>query len=319
LVGIVASMISVAAFVYYVLHWELMNSLLLGAIVGGSSPAIVMSLVGRAKVPAKISSLLHIESALNGALVIVIALVILEVMTAGATGSVAPVIAKAIGTRFLIGLGIGAVAGFAWLWVLTFIEGELYDDILTLAVLSLFYLAVEHLQGSGAIFALVFGLILGNGMDFARFLRTRRTIEIHNTMMKFHSQISFLVKTFFFAYLGLMITLHEPSVIVPSIILSLVLLAVRGIVVPIISIGERSFLAHEGILATMLARGLSAAVVAEIAASSAIPNARLYPEIVIIVIAATVLISALGVPLFARKSVARDSEPMEKGRASDSP
>jgi cell volume regulation protein A len=319
LVGIIASMISTAAFAYYILHWELMNGLLLGAIVGGSSPAIVMSLVGRAKVPAKISSLLHIESALNGALVIVIALVILEVMTAGATGSMAPVIAKAIGTRFLIGLGIGAVAGFAWLWVLTFIEGELYDDILTLAILFLFYLAVEHLQGSGAIFALVFGLILGNGMDFARFLRTRRTIEIHNTMMKFHSQISFVVKTFFFAYLGLMITLDEPSVIVPSIILSLLLLAVRSILIPVISVGNRSFLAHEGILATMLARGLSAAVVAEIAASSAIPNARLYPEIVIIVIAATVLISALGVPIFARKSVETDSEPMEKGRASDSP
>ncbi|TEU18117.1 MAG: hypothetical protein E3I25_01765 [Dehalococcoidia bacterium] len=319
LVGIGASMIAATTFVYYVLDWELMNSLLLGAIVGGTSPAIVMPLIGRAKVSPETSSLLHIESALNGALVIVIALVILEVMTVGATGNIGPAIAKAIGMRFLIGLGIGGGAGFAWLWVLTFIEGELYDDILTLAVLFLLYLAVESLQGSGAIFALVFGLILGNGMDFARFLRTKRTIEIHNTMMTFHSQISFIVKTFFFGYLGLMITFDDPNVIVPSILLSLALLAVRCIVVPAISIGKKSLLANTGILATMLPRGLSAAVVAEIAASSGIPNARLYPEITIVVIATTVIISAVGIPLFARKSPQENSETKEKGGTANSP
>jgi cell volume regulation protein A len=319
LLGIGASMISAAAFVYYFLDWELMNSLLLGAIVGGTSPAIVMPLIGRAKVSPEISSLLHIESALNGALVIVIALAILQVMTVGATENVAPVVAKAIGMRFLIGVGIGGAAGFAWLWVLTFIEGELYDDILTLAVLFLLCLAVESLQGSGAIFALVFGLILGNGMDFARFLRTKRTIEIHNTMMKFHSQISFIVKTFFFAYLGLIITFDDPRLIVLSIILSLALLVVRYIVVPVISIGNKSLLANKGILATMLPRGLSAAVVAEIAASSGIANARLYPDMVIVVIATTVIISAVGIPLFARKSPQENGETREKGGTSNSP
>jgi cell volume regulation protein A len=319
LLGIAASMISAAAFVYYFLHWELMNSLLLGAIVGGTSPAIVMPLIGRAKVPAEVSSLLHIESALNGALVIVIALVILEVMTAGATGNIAPVIAKAIGIRFLLGLGIGVAAGFAWLWVLTFIEGEIYDDVLTLAVLFLLCLAVETLKGSGAIFALVFGLILGNGMDLSRFLRAKRTTEIHNTMMKFHSQISFIVKTFFFAYLGLMMTFDDPSLILPSIILSLVLLAVRCILVPVISIGNRSLLANKGILATMLPRGLSAAVVAEVAVSSGIYNARLYPEIVILVIAITVIISTVGIPLFARKLPQENSETKEKCGTSNSP
>jgi len=318
LLGIGASMVAAAAFVYYVLDWDLMNSLLLGAIVSGTSPAVVMPFIGRAKVSPEISSLLHIESALNGALVIVIALVILEVMTVGATEHVAPLIAKAIGMRFFIGLGIGAAAGFAWLGVMTFIEGELYDDILTLAFLFLLYLAVESLQGSGAISALVFGLILGNGMDFARFLRTKRTIEIHNTMIRFHSQISFIVKTLFFAYLGLMITFDEPSVIVPSIILSLVLLAVRFIIVPAISIGKRSLLANTGILATMLSRGLSAAVVAEIVASSDIPNARLYPEIVVVVIATTVIISAVGIPLFARKLPQERSEARERSGTSNS-
>jgi len=319
LLGIGASMAAAAAFMYYVLDWELMNSLLLGAIVGGSSPSVVMPLVGRAKVTREISSLLNIESAMNGALVIVIALVILEVITAGATGNIGPAIAKAIGMRFLIGVGIGGAAGFAWLWVLTFIEGELYDDILTLAVLFLLYLAVESLQGSGAIFALVFGLILGNGTDFARFLRTKRTVEIHNTMMTFHNQIYFIVKTFFFAYLGLMITFDDPNVIVPSILLSLVLLGVRCIVVPAISIGKKRLRASTGILATMLPRGLSNAVVAEIVVASGIPNARLYPEIAIVVIVTTLIISAVGIPIFARKPPQQDSGTEEKGGTRNPP
>ena len=319
LLGMAVSIIAATAFVYYVLHWEFMSSLLLGAIVGGTSPAIVMPLMGRGRVPAEVSSVLHIESALNGALVIVVALVILEVMTVGTSGDIGPAIGKAIGTRFLIGLGIGGAAGFAWLWVLTFIERELYDDILTLAVLFLLYLAVESLQGSGAIFAIVFGLILGNGMDFARFMRTKRTTEIHNTMMTFHNQIYFIVKTLFFAYLGLMIAFDDLNVVVPSIILSLALLAVRFMIVPVISAGNKRLLANTGMLATMLPRGLSAAVVAEIAASSAIPDARLYPEIVIVVIATTVIISAVGIPVFARKSLGKKRETMEEVGRPNSP
>jgi cell volume regulation protein A len=319
LLGMAVSIIAATAFVYYVLHWEFMSSLLLGAIVGGTSPAIVMPLMGRGRVPAEVSSVLHIESALNGALVIVVALVILEVMTVGTSGDIGPAIGKAIGTRFLIGLGIGGAAGFAWLWVLTFIEGELYDDILTLAVLFLLYLAVESLQGSGAIFAIVFGLILGNGMDFARFMRTKRTTEIHNTMMTFHNQIYFIVKTLFFAYLGLMIAFDDLNVVVPSIILSLALLAVRFMIVPVISAGNKRLLANTGMLATMLPRGLSAAVVAEIAASSAIPDARLYPEIVIVVIATTVIISAVGIPVFAKKSLGKKRETMEEVGRPNSP
>ena len=313
LLGIGASMAAATAFVYYVLDWELMNSLLLGAIVSGTSPAIVMPLIGRTKVTREISSLLNIESAINGALVIVIALVILEVMTVGATGDIGPSIAKAIGMRFLIGLGIGGAAGFVWLWVLTFIEGELYDDILTLAVFFLLYLAVESLQGSGAIFAIVFGLILGNGIDFARFMRTKRTMEIHNTMMTFHNQIYFIVKTLFFAYLGLMLVFDDPNVVLPSIILSLLLLLVRFILVPAISAGNKRLLANKGIVTTMLPRGLSSAVVAEIVASSAIPDARLYPEIVIVVIASTVIISAVGISIFARKPSQQDSGTTETG------
>ena len=302
ILGIVASTAGVAFLVHHLLGWDLMGSLLLGAILSGTSPSIVMPLVKRAKTPGKVSSVLSLESALDGALVIIIALVILQVITKGSTGDEASLVGQAIAIKFAIGIGIGAAAGLAWLWILTLIEGEIFDDILTLAIVFLLYFGVETIGGSGVIFALVFGIILGNGVDVARFLRIKRTVEIHDMMKKFHSQMSFLIKTFFFVYLGLMLTFDEPDVLVVGVVLSFALLFVRYIVVLFSSIGSRTMFKSSGFLATMLPRGLSAAVVAEVVVVAGIVNASAYPDIIMVVIVATVIIAAIGIPIFARKA-----------------
>ena len=307
LLGIAVSMASTAAFTYYILGWDLMSGLLLGAIVSGTSPAIVMPLVKRAKVPNEVSSLLNLESAFNGALVIVIALIVLELIITGQTGHEVSMIGQTIAVKFIAGGAVGVVAGVIWLWVLTLIEGEIYDDILTLAVVLLLYFGVESIEGSGVIFVLVFGLILGNGVEIARFLRIKRAVEVHEPMKKFHSQMSFLIKTFFFVYLGLMVTFDEPGLIVQGVILSVILLFTRHIAVLLTSIGSGKLLANRGILTTMLPRGLSAAVVAEIVVSSGIPNASVYPHVIIIVILTTVIISAIGIPIFTAKSTEENS------------
>lgn len=300
-IGTGVSMIAAASIVHYLLGWDQLSSLLLGAIVGGNSPSVVIPLMARSKVPAAVSSLLRIESAVNGTLVVVVAIIILELMRTGGEASLASAVARTTGITLLIGIGIGAATGFAWLWVLAFIEGELYDDILTLAVLFLLCLIVEHLKGSVAIFALTFGLVLGNGVDFARFLRTKRSAEIHNTMMKFHSQMSFAVRTFFFAYLGLTITIDEPGLILPSLALCLALLAVRSMVIPVISLRHKQLAANKGILVTMLPRGLSAAVVAGVVASSGVAYSHIYAKIVILVILITVLVAAASMPAFTKR------------------
>jgi len=299
--GIIASMAAATALPYYLLGWDLMNSLLLGAIVSGTSPSIVMPLVSHAKVPARVSSVLSLESAFDGALVIVIALVILKTITGGEAGNEASIVGQAISLNFLLGAVIGIAAGFIWLWVLSLIEGETFDDILTLAVVFMLYFGVESINGSGVIFALTFGIILGNGVEIARILRIKRTVGIHEMMKKFHAQMSFLIKTFFFVYLGLMMTFDDLDVVVIGIILSLALLLVRYIVVLVTSIGSGELLSNRGILTTMLPRGLSAAVVAEIVVVAGIPHASDYPNIIMVVIVATVIISAIGIPLFARK------------------
>ena len=300
--GIAISMAATAAFVYYLLDWGLLHSLLLGAIIGGTSPSIVMPLISRARVTDEVSSVLSLESALNGALVIIIALVVLQIMTTGTEGNLLSMAGKAIGIQFCLGAAVGTATGIIWLWLLTRLKGEDYDDILTLAVVFVLYFIVESINGSGVIFALVFGLVLGNGIRIPKLFTIRRTVAATEIMKKFHSQISFFIKTFFFIYLGLIMTFNEPRLIILSLILSLLLLFVRYLVVLISSLGNRTLLANKGLLTTMFPRGLSAAVLAQIVVTSGIPDASIYPDIIIPIILITVMISAIGIPVFARRA-----------------
>jgi cell volume regulation protein A len=300
LVGIVLSMASTAAFAYYLMGWDFTGSLLLGAIVGGTSPSIVMPLISRIEVQEEVSSTLSLESAFNGAIVIVVARVILEVIATGQSGNTAFVIVEQIALQIFLGGLIGVIAGVVWLWALTLLEGETYDDILTLAIAFLLYFAVESMNGSGVIFVLTFGLMLGNGIEVARFLGIKRTVVIHELMKKFHSQMSFLIKTFFFVYLGLMITFSQYGLILAGVAIALLLLLVRYFAVLLGSIRNDILLANKGLLTTMLPRGLSAAVVAEIVVASGIANASIYPNIIMVVIVTTVIISAIGILVFTR-------------------
>lgn len=303
LLGIGISTAVTTAFAYYVLNWGLLNSLLLGIIISGNSPSIVMPLVRRIRVPGEVSSLLNLESALNGALVIVIALVILETMTIGAVDNNAfATAAKAISIKFSMGAVIGIGAGILWLWLLTRLKDETYDDILTLGIVFVLYFAVESINGSGVIFALVFGLVLGNGVRIPRLFTIRRTVETAEIMKKFHSQMSFFIKTFFFIYLGLIMTFNEPVLIILSLILSFLLLFSRYLAVLLSCLGNRTLLANSGLLTTMLPRGLSAAVMAQIVVNSGIPDALVYPDIIVAVILITVIIAAIGILILGRQT-----------------
>src|SRR4030043_449923 len=111
ILGVAAGVATTAAFAHYILVWGLLDSLLLGAILGGTSAAIVMPLISRARVTDQISTLLCLESVLNSPVIIVFALVILEVITSGQTGIGLSAVGLAIAIRFLLGMAIGAAAG----------------------------------------------------------------------------------------------------------------------------------------------------------------------------------------------------------------
>ena len=301
ILGVAFSIFAIAWPIQYLYNWPLLDSLLLGTIIGGTSSATIIALVSHARVKEQVSSLLSLESVLNSPIIIVLALILMKAISSGEGGISLAGVGQAISIRFLLGIAMGAFAGMVWLWLLSLMQRESYNDIVTLATVFLLYFLTESVNGSGVISALVFGVMLGNGVSLSKKLKFSTTIASTEVMKGFTAEIYFLIKTFFFIYLGAIINFSQPQYAIFGIIASFVLLFARLVAALLSSIGNNVLIENQGILTTMLARGESAAVLVQLVAASQIPNATLYPDIVMAVIITTTLISAAGIIIFADK------------------
>lgn len=300
-VNVLLSMALTTAFTTIVLGWEILHGLLLGTILGGTSSSIVLSLISKMDVPERVRTLLSLESVFTDAIVIVLSITLLDILTEVKSASLAA-ISQSIASTFSIGVVFGLICGILWLRMLSLLKNETYDDILTLSVTLLFYGLTETVGGNGAIFALVFGLVMGNGVEIGQMFRMEKTVEIGAIMRKFMSQMSFFIRTYFFVYLGLILFVENRMTLVYSVALSALLLLGRFIGVKLTSYRDPELDRHSVLLTTMLPRGLAAAIMAQLVASSGIRNASIYPELIMMVIIFTVIISSMsGVILEKRK------------------
>ena len=301
-INVLISMIVVTAFTSIVLGWNILNGLLLGVIVGGTSSSIVLSLASKLNVPERIQTLLSLESVFTDAIVVVLSITFLDLITE-TKNMVVSEIAQSIASTFSIGIVFGLIFGVVWVKVLSVIRDETYDDILTLSITILFYGLTEYVGGNGAIFALVFGLVLGNSVEVGNMFRMDGIIEIGSIMRKFMNQISFFIRTYFFVYLGLILFIENRIMILYSIVLSFMLLGGRYIGVLLTSIKDPELQQHTKILTFMMPRGLAAAIMAQLVVSYNIENASMFPDLILIIIITSVIISSLGSALLKKPTV----------------
>jgi len=314
--GFAMSVIATTLFMMYseVPGKPLLYSVLFGTILGGSSSIAVISLVSKIKVSEKCSTILSIESAITDILCIIFSLVVIEVILKGAAVDLTT-IGQSIASRFSTGVVIGIVTGFIWLSVLKRIANASYAYMLTLAVVLLAYAFSELLGGSGALCSLLFGIMLGNEKEIYRMLRMERpsTLVVDVGLKRFESEIAFLLRTFFFVYIGLIVTISSITILVTGIILSLILLLIRFGAVELAT--YRSEIKKEkSIMSIMLTRGLAAAVLATLplqyADSIKYPDAGpifqvlspLYINLAAITILATAIIATVGIPMLRRRA-----------------
>jgi cell volume regulation protein A len=300
--GMGASIIAAYFFAYYFLKWDLLSSLLLGTIIGGTSSSIVIPMIRRANVSEKVYTTLFLESVFTDAFVVVLGITLLQILKTPMAGeNMFSTAAVQITGQFSTGIVIGAIVGVSWLRVLRNIRGKPYDDIMTLTIVLLFYSIVEFLGGNGAIFSLTFGLILGNGREICRMLKIQEPIEATEIMKKFEYQISFLLRTFFFVNLGLILSISNYMPFLYGLILTGLLLIGRYSAVALSSIKNPVLGGEKPIMAVMMPRGLAAAVMAQIVSTSGVENGMLYYDITIAVIIMSVILTSIGFYLVARK------------------
>jgi len=144
------------------------------------------------------------------------------------------------------------------------IRKEQFSYILTLAVVFLIYSLTESWWGgAGALSCLSFGLVLGNGKKVLKMLNYHgKGFQMDEETKHFHSLTSFVIRTFFFVYLGMLVSFQKIEFILIGIIVLFALLGFRYIAI-LISTYKGNFEKDDiQTMTVLMPRGLAAAILA---------------------------------------------------------
>ena len=127
----------IVALVMMVVGWSFLEGLLLGAIIGGVSSAVIIPMTKKIRVKSNTALVLTFESAISDVLCIVGTLTILNIMILHSF-SVAGVVQEIV-YSFGIALFIGIVGGLAWVKLDKTMQSVSKSYMTTIAVLLLLY------------------------------------------------------------------------------------------------------------------------------------------------------------------------------------
>jgi len=289
IVGFALSVGIVAGLAHYGLGWEWIDSILLGTIVGGSSSIIVFGLVQKIRISDDAKSMLSFESALTDIFAVIIAFVLFEAALSGEFSL--DLLGITIGKAVLVGLVLGFGVGIPWMFVISKLKNAQHSYMLTIGMVFLLFFLATSFGESGALTALVFGLMLGKKTYFSRLLKVKFPEDtIDNSL---HNQVTFLVRAFFFVFVGLLASFAQLEYVIFGIVAAIAIYIGRIIITKSVLVRGFSKL-DKRVTSVMIPRGLAAAVLATFPLSMGLPNAEAYPQIIFFVIFTSVLITTIG-------------------------
>ena len=324
LLAVITFALTVAAVagIWVALGYNLMLGLILGAVLAGSASEIVGQIAPGLVMSPKGRQVMSLESSLTDVLSVIF-VVLFTTMLIGQEVTVQGA-SKEIASFFSIGAILGIIFGMAWISMAAKMRKVKFSYMLTLAILLFLYIFSEYLGGSGAIAAIFFGVIFGNHAEIAKMLKFK---EIHYEQLKeFHNEIAFVVRTFFFVYAGILITISSFYLLGVGIGLLAALIVARWVAVRIGLIGSKDLKDYKGKFTAVMPRGLATAVMATYPVMFLIESApllnketfsRLYneallfPELAFVIIVASILLTSLWV--FLIKKGEPPVEDMEEG------
>ena len=289
ILGFAVSVGIVAAFGHYGLGWEWMDSILLGAIVGGSSSIIVFGLVRKLRISDEAKSMLSFESALTDIFATIIAFILFEAILSGQFNL--DLLGQTIGRAVAVGLILGFGVGIPWMFFISKLTNAQHNYMLTLGVLFLLFFLANSFGESGALTALVFGLMLGNRKYLVQKLKIKLPDNtIDNSL---HRQVTFIVRAFFFVFVGLLASFGQIEYVIFGIMAAVAIYAGRVIITHTALVKGFSKL-DKKVTSVMIPRGLAAAVLATIPLTMGLQNGEAYPQIIFFIILTSVIITTIG-------------------------
>jgi cell volume regulation protein A len=305
------SIFLITFFLVFAFGWPVSHSLLLGAVVGGTSSAVVIALVEKTGTKKETKSMLTVESTMTDALCIITAVIIAELIVANQAPE-AGFVASLLLSQFTIAITFGLLAAFVWIFIIDRVTiVQEYTYMLMLSIVFGLYAITEFVRGNGGIAVFVFGIIIGNARKIAQFAKFEWENPITRTTKLFQEEVTFFVRTFFFTYIGLLLSLEYFSLTVILVgigILALVTiarLAIQKVVMPDLSQRDKY------IVVSMMPRGLAAAVLATIPITKGIPMEN-FQEIVFGVLLLSNVVATAGIFLFDKEEPTKFEHPPAK-------
>lgn len=318
------TVVSIMGFYVWWMQGEWLHGLLLGTILGGTAAAIIIPVTSKmSSLRDSAKVLLSLDSAISEVFVVVIALAIMGTMRESiASGSIIREIFHAFWDAFML----AALAGALWARLLSWLEGQALSYMLTMAAILVLYYVAELIGANGAITILVFGLVLGN-MEFlvgrlARPIRVLIGYELDQAkfvldefLRRINEELSFLVRTFFYVLLGLMLDFSAltASIALTSLGCFVILVAVRWIVTEILGRTSNAWTSGERfVIAAMFPRGVATAVMAFLPVATGIPGTELFPMYALTVIVMGVVGMTIVLAIYQRWKMAPLPAPVEE-------
>ncbi len=279
----------------FLLPIEPLTALLIGMILGGTSSAVVVPLIRILGVTDRASTILLLESALTDVLAIVLSLGLIRGLQSGQDISPSVMVGD-VASSFLVAALIGGVGAFLWSAVLPKIR-QIPNTVFTTIAYVLILFGLTELWGySGAIAALSFGIGVANFPNIPQRilgkLITFRLAGFSNVERTFFAEAVFLVKTFFFVFLGISITFSDPRTFAVGLIVSIIAIFGRSIMVRLLA--PRSVPRRDAMLMTaLIPKGLAAAVLAALPLQMGLADGEIVQSTVYAVIFFSIVMCAI--------------------------
>ncbi len=277
--------------------FSLKEAVLFGTIIGGSSGAVVASVAKSIGMKKNLSMFLTVESILTDALCIIGSLTVLMWIT---TPDLAPQqIATFIAAKFSVSLVTGVIFGL----LLARVIHKRHPYTLILTLLLLLYGGTEMMGGNGAIAIFVCAVILAN-LERLPLVSSEEIVASVNIRKEslggFHSELSFLIKVFFYLEVGLIfdVNISDPNIaqaMLFGLIVAILLLVVRFPAVAFMS--RLSRVGDSKVISVFYARGLAAAVLAFLPAQLGFSSSDFYLQSIAAIIVFSNVILTIGYPL----------------------
>ncbi|MGH9416114.1 MAG: cation:proton antiporter [Terriglobales bacterium] len=263
---------------------------LLGVIIAGNSPTVIVPLAKGLRMGDKTRDILFLESALGDVISIVLALALLNFHVHGWGAWLATT------GQFALGFGgavvLGVVGGLAWSMALRKTRGLENPMFTTPAFVFMVYGGAELLHANGAIAVLALGIVLGNVEHTPLVREALPAVGLNPAEMGFLGEIIFLLKTFFFVYIGLSVKFSDMRWLLFGGLLTVLLLVPR---VPSVrwTLRRRAPIRDASLAACMVPKGLAAAVLAALLAEQSVAGAETLQAVIYAMIFFGVVVTSI--------------------------